>query len=147
MCVSFSLFFSFLNFYFVCKRKKCFTKKIFKKMISFQWFLFGDRSREISTILKSLQDSVKGEWLLVWYENYTNPEENNLNFGSQPFRIRWPLNTVLLNSSSTVYVKLWVFKRFGNSLLTQKRNSSPTVLIVVTVHKVFARRGWIISGT
>ena len=49
-------------------------------MISFQWFLFGDRSREISTILKSLQDSVKGEWLLVWYENYTNPEENNLKF-------------------------------------------------------------------
>ena len=49
-------------------------------MISFQWFLFVDRSREISTILKSLQDSVKGEWLLVWYENYTNPEENNLKF-------------------------------------------------------------------
>ena len=28
-------------------------------MISFQWFLFGDRSREISTILKSLQDLSK----------------------------------------------------------------------------------------
>ena len=32
MCVSFSLFFLFLNFYFVCKRKKCFHKKEKKKI-------------------------------------------------------------------------------------------------------------------
>ena len=59
MCVFFSLFFFFLNFYFVCVRKKCFikTKKYIKKKKTLGLFCY-QKSVSDSRYLSKLQDAV-----------------------------------------------------------------------------------------
>ena len=58
MCIFFSLFFFFLNFHFVCVRKKCFikTKKLIKKK-NLGLFCY-QKSVSDSRYLSKLQDAV-----------------------------------------------------------------------------------------